>query len=143
VPVQDIVTALEKLSAAQDAELRNCGDIAALIRNNPLVAAFVLYLKNEVRGEMMREIQQYITPPAHELFDYPAVAKRMDKSQSAVRKMKERGQLVAVDHPVHGKTMFTEEAVDNAIAAELIRNERNRERQTQVALELTKKRTAA
>lgn len=132
-----------RLNTERDAERRNYGDVAALIRSNPFVGAVVDFIITGVVTTVMQEIEKHLIPPAHELLGYPAVAKMMGKSQTSIRKMKERGQIIPVDHPVNGKTMFTIEAVQSAIVEWDIRHEHNREKQVQAALTLNTKNEAA
>src|SRR5580765_6696330 len=109
VGVNEVISAIRSLNTEREEERKKYGDMAALVRSNPIVSAFMDFIISGVSATMIQEIQKHLTPPAHELLDYPAVAKILVKSETAVRKMKERGQIIPVDHPVNGKTMFTVE----------------------------------
>ena len=120
----EIVDALRKLQDVEESQKRDFGDVAAILKQNPLLCALMNHLLDSLYTRILGELDRRMVPPDRELLTIEEVADMMHKSVAAVRKLRDRGRLDAIPHRINGRVMFTKEAVHAAILGAAARENR-------------------
>lgn len=116
-----IVAALRKLEEEEQNRSKDYGDIAKVLKSNPLIAALANYVVDSLYSRVLEELDRRMVPPKRQLLTIEQVAVMMDRSVEAVRKLRQRGKLEAVPGRMNGRVMFAEEAVGAAMVAGAVR----------------------
>lgn len=142
--LESIMEALTRFESAKRDDLKNYRDVDALLRSNPLIAALVTHIEVGVCSRVIAELEKLLPKRLDlELLGYEQVAEIMHKSVPAVRQMKARGYIQAAKFTQHGKTYFTRESVQAAIADAEQREKSIRERRKKNMNQVKNQRTAA
>src|SRR4051794_20111298 len=109
----ETLEALERIEKHRNEQLKNYGDVEALLRSNPFLGALFHFLMSLLSRELIAELRRMMPPAERKLLNYEDVSHRMEKTVGAVRQMKARGQI-EVEEYREGQPYFTEAAVEKA-----------------------------
>jgi len=119
-----------------DAELKNYGDIEAILKANPLLNALALWGIGQMLPVMMAHLDERLPAKESKLYTYEEAADHMKVTVDDLRHMKHKGYIVATKLTPNGRFVrFTWKAIEEAIAGmEQRKQETTRKRQAHMAV---------